>query len=144
MIFFSISRNSDEKINLSLKSDKNNGYFTNLIYKLYLILSWSVLLRMRNASDNSCRENKKKTHILCLIILFRKSCPLWYNVEKCCRAGQATDDSMKHAYCMLVTEDYKRTLRMWSTSCFFPCNSGCRKAPQNYVIHKMPVLFYLN
>jgi len=40
-------------------------------------------------------------------------------VEKCCRAGQATVDSMKHPQCMLVTEFYKCTLRMWSTYCFF-------------------------
>ena len=43
-----------------------------------------------------------KTHILCSIALFRKSCRLWDNVEKYCRAGQATDDNMAHAHCMLV------------------------------------------
>jgi len=25
------------------------------------------------------------------------------NVEKYCRSGQATDDNMEHAHCMLVT-----------------------------------------
>jgi len=35
------------------------------------------------------------THILCSLIFFpRKSCRLWDKVEKCCRAGQDTDDSM--------------------------------------------------
>jgi len=33
----------------------------------------------------------------------RKSCRLWDNVEKFCRAGQATYDSMAHAHCMLFT-----------------------------------------
>jgi len=44
---------------------------------------------------------KIKTHILCSITVFRKSCRLWDNVEKYCRAGQATDDNMAHAHCML-------------------------------------------
>ena len=38
---------------------------------------------------------KIKTHILCSItFFFRKSCRLWYNVEKYCTAGQATDDDI--------------------------------------------------
>jgi len=28
---------------------------------------------------------------------------LWYSVEKYCRAGQATDNNMAHAYCVLYT-----------------------------------------
>jgi len=30
-------------------------------------------------------------------------------VEKCCRAGQATDDNMAHAHCVLDTKVYKHT-----------------------------------
>ena len=45
-----------------------------------------------------------KTHILCSVtFFFRKSCRLWENVGKYCRAGQATDDNMAHAHCMLDT-----------------------------------------
>jgi len=44
-----------------------------------------------------------KTQIWCSITLFQESCPLWDNVEKYCRAGQATDDSMAHAHWMLDT-----------------------------------------
>jgi len=40
-------------------------------------------------------------------------------VEKCCRAGQATDDYMAHAHCMLHNYGYKFTLRMSNTYCFF-------------------------
>ena len=43
---------------------------------------------------------KIKTHILCSINLFRKSCRLWDNVEKYCRAGQATCGNMTHAHYM--------------------------------------------
>jgi hypothetical protein len=37
---------------------------------------------------------KIKTHILCSITFFRKSCRLWDNVEKYGRARQATDDNI--------------------------------------------------
>jgi len=37
---------------------------------------------------------KIKTHILCSVTFPRKSCPLWDNVGKYGRAGQATDDSI--------------------------------------------------
>jgi len=34
---------------------------------------------------------------------FRQSCHFLDNVEKYCRAGQATGDNMAHAHCMLDT-----------------------------------------
>jgi hypothetical protein len=37
---------------------------------------------------------KIKTHILCSVAFFRKSCRLWDNVEKYGTAGQATDDNI--------------------------------------------------
>jgi hypothetical protein len=37
---------------------------------------------------------KIRTHILCPITCFRKSCRLWDNVEKYGRVGQATDDNI--------------------------------------------------
>jgi hypothetical protein len=55
---------------------------------------------------------KIETHILCSIIFFY-SFRLLY-----CRAGQATDDSMAHAHCMLNNNGYKHTLRTCSTYCF--------------------------
>jgi len=47
---------------------------------------------------------KIKTKILCSVMFVRKSCCLWDNVEKYCRAGQSTS-----AHCMLVTLGYKYT-----------------------------------
>jgi len=44
---------------------------------------------------------KIKTRFLLNSYFFRKSCPLWDNVDKYCRVGQATDDNMAHAHCML-------------------------------------------
>jgi len=37
-----------------------------------------------------------KTHILGSITLSRISCRLWENVEKYCRARQATDHAIRH------------------------------------------------
>jgi len=42
-----------------------------------LIISRSILLRMRNVSDKICRENFQR-----LFFFFRKSCRLWDNAEK--------------------------------------------------------------
>jgi len=44
---------------------------------------------------------KIKTHVLCSITVFRKSCRLSDNVEKYGTAGQTTNDSGAHANCML-------------------------------------------
>jgi len=46
---------------------------------------------------------KIETHfVFSNFFFFRKSCLLW-DVEKWCRAGQATDGNMAHAHCMLDT-----------------------------------------
>jgi len=55
---------------------------------------------MRNFSDKICIETRK-THFVFHNIFFRKSCRLWDSVEEYCRAGQATDGNMAHAYCTL-------------------------------------------
>ena len=47
--------------------------------------------------------DKIETQVLCSIIFFRKSCRLRDNMEKYCRARQATDDNMVHAHCTLDT-----------------------------------------
>ena len=49
------------------------------------------------------RSENKNTHFIFNKVppSPRKSCRLWVNVEKYCRAGQDTDDNMAHAHCML-------------------------------------------
>ena len=44
---------------------------------------------------------KIKTHIYVTYRFFLKPFRLWDNVKKCGTAGQATDDNMVHALCML-------------------------------------------
>jgi len=38
-------------------------------------------------------------------------------MEKYCRAGQATDDNMMHADCMVDNKDYRHTLIICITYC---------------------------
>ena len=47
--------------------------------------------------------DRAKPHILRAITFYRKSCRLRDNVEKYCKAGQATDNNIAHAHCMLDT-----------------------------------------
>jgi len=57
----SIFRKSVEKIQVSLKSDKNNGYFSEDLFT-FLTISRSLLFRIRNAPDKFVE--KIKTHFL--------------------------------------------------------------------------------
>ena len=50
----------------------------------FMTISRQILLRIRNVSYKSCRENQ--IHILWSITVFRKSYSLWDNVEKCAGA----------------------------------------------------------
>jgi hypothetical protein len=59
----------------------------------FLIASRSVLLRMRNVSDKSCRENQN-TYFAFSNFFFRKSCRVWDNVERYGRIRQSTDDNI--------------------------------------------------
>ena len=89
---------------------------------------------MRNVSDKSCRE-KRKTHILCSVTFLRKTWRFWDIVEKYCSARQATDGNMMHAHCMLDTQGYNHTLRIWH------CNNRYSNAPECSVIRTLSVWF---
>jgi hypothetical protein len=53
----------------------------------------SFRLRMRNVSDKSCIR-MKTYFFLCSVKFFRTLYPLWVNVEKCCGAGESTNDNI--------------------------------------------------
>ena len=60
--YFGIFRQFVQKIQVSLKSDKNKGYFT--WRRIYIfILSRSVLLRMKRFSEKHCTETRN-THFV--------------------------------------------------------------------------------
>jgi hypothetical protein len=91
----SIFRKAVEKIKISWKSDKNNGYFTwRPVYIFYYITLSSS--KDKKYLDRSCRGS-----FLFSNFVFWKFCCLWDNVEKYCRSEQATDNSMAHGHSML-------------------------------------------
>jgi len=78
-----------------------------------------------------------KTHILCLVTIFQKSCHLLDNVEKYGRVRQATDDNITqnmHFACWIDKATDTQLL-------LFHCYIGSTNAPQCYVIRTLPVLF---
>jgi hypothetical protein len=91
MLYLSIFRKSVAKIQVSLKSDKNNGYFTWRLCKFIIISRW-ILLRAEMFKTKVAE--KIKTHSLFSVTFSRKSCRLWDNVERYGTAGQATYDNI--------------------------------------------------
>jgi len=86
-------RKSVESIQVSLKSDKNNGYFTwrpihFLSYLAHLFLEWEMF--------QTVVVEEIKTHVLYSVTFFRNPCFLWHNVEKHGRARQASGDIIRH------------------------------------------------
>jgi hypothetical protein len=63
ILYLSIFRKSVEKIQLSLNSGKNDGYFTWRPHT-FLIIYFSILLRIKKVSDKICRENHNTRFIL--------------------------------------------------------------------------------
>ena len=88
----SIFKKSVKKTQVSLKSEKNNGY----IARWQIYIYYNILL---NSTQNEkcfsqiCRENQNIRFTFS--DFFPKLCCLWDNVEKYCTARQATDDNTK-------------------------------------------------
>jgi hypothetical protein len=130
--YLRVFRKSIEIIQVSSKSEENNGYFTwRPIY--IFIISRSVLLRVRNFSDKSCRENQN-THFIFInsphpLPTRRKSCRLWDNVEKFRRAWQAI---WQYGTCALHAGYPRLQTHTQNTQYLlhFHCNHGCMNAPQ--------------
>ena len=62
--YMSVFRKSVQKIQVSLKSEKNNEYFTWRPIYIFFIITRLVLLRMGNVSDKSCRQNQNTYFML--------------------------------------------------------------------------------
>ena len=121
--YLSIFRKSFVTIQVSLKSNKNNGYLHEDPHT-FLIISHSFLLRMWHVSDKFV--NKIKTHVSCSKTCFLNRAAyekMWRNIV---RVGHATDDNMVHAHCMLDSEVYKHILRICNTFCFSPATVVAR------------------
>ena len=100
--YWKIFRKYDMKIQLSLKSHKINGYCTWRPINVYDQISFIFIYLELEIFWIKFLE-KIKTHILCTVTVFRKSCRLWDNVDKYWEAGLATDNNMEHGYYMLDT-----------------------------------------
>ena len=75
---------------------KTNIHF--LSHLSEFILEWEI------CQARVVEKIKKKEHIFCTIaFFFRQPYLLWDNAEQCSRAGQATDDNMANAHCLLGT-----------------------------------------
>jgi len=98
------------KIQVSLKSDKNNGHSKTSVYFWSSLSQFSVWEMFQTV----CVEVE---HSFLFSFSFRKSCRFWDNVEEYWRAGYVTDGNMAHAHCMLDTKGYRHTLKMCSTYC---------------------------
>jgi hypothetical protein len=72
--YLSVFKKSAGKIQASLKSDKDKGYFTGDQYTFFII-SLSALLRIKMFQANVVE--KLETHILCSVTFVRKSYRLW-------------------------------------------------------------------
>jgi hypothetical protein len=107
----------------------------------FVTIPRSVRLIMKNVSDKSCTEYQNTHFVFRNFFPPRKSCRLWDNVEKYCRAWQATDDNTKQALCMLrYLRLQTHTQNMWYLL-FFHTNNGCTNAPQCYFERTLLVLF---
>ena len=84
-----------------------------------MAISHLILLRMRNVSDESCRENQNT--LLCSITFLRKSCRLWDNVGGIwwSQRGHGWRQYKKgHVLCMLGNYGHRRA-RIWRTYFLF-------------------------
>ena len=95
--YFNIFQKYVKTIQVSLKSDKNNGSFTWRL--MYLCGNISVLLRIRNVSNKPFRENQN-THFM-FNNFFSENCAVYeINVEKYCTPRQATGENMIQHMCI--------------------------------------------
>jgi hypothetical protein len=115
ILYLRIFRNSVQKIQISLNRTRivrtlyeDQHMFTSYLAEFFL--EWKMV---------QARVAEKSKHAFYVqYFFFRKSCLLWDNVKKCCRAGQATNDNMAYAQCLMDTQGYKCTHRLCNTHCF--------------------------
>jgi hypothetical protein len=93
-------------------SRRKKAYVTVYMFNISL----NVFLKMRNIWDKSCRENQNKYFMF--KNFFPENRAVEENVEIYCRAGQATDNNMVHAHCMLATLRLYIHRQLCNTHCF--------------------------
>jgi len=84
---------------------------------------------------------KIKTHVLCSVTVFEKSCHLWDNMEKYCRDGAG--GGWQYGASALLAAHLRlqiHTLTLCTNLFFFHYKSGYRNSPQCYVTPTLSVL----
>ena len=113
-----------------LKSDNKKRVF----YMKINIHTWSYIAQFFLEMFQTNVVEKIKTRFMLNNFFFstRKSCHLWDNVGKPCRAGQTTDGNiirrMRIACCITKARIQKRILNVWY-SLLSHCNNGFVRAP---------------
>ena len=102
------SENLSRKIQVSLKSDKNKRCFTwkHIYIHIYIFVPPWILLRVRNISEQCCRENQN-THFVFSNFFFENSAfydIMWKNIVE----PDRSHDHTAHTLCVL--DVYKYTL----------------------------------
>ena len=114
-VILRIFQKSVERIQISLKSDKNSGYFRGLC--TFMIISRRILLKVTYLRQN-CRENQNTQYVFSNSFL--KIMPLMRQCEKTrCKARHATDDNIiRHIHFADFKTKATHTLRIRNTCCF--------------------------
>jgi hypothetical protein len=108
----------------------------------FVITSRWILLRMRNVSDKSCRENQN-THFVFSNFL-SKTVPFVRLCGRYCGSTQAIDDNMAPSQCMLDNQDYKHNLRAYNTYSFTTPTMVTRTRLSITCIRKLPIFWMLS
>jgi hypothetical protein len=127
ILLLCIFRKTVEQIQVSLKSDNNNGYFA---CRHFFTIFCSVLLRMRNVSDKSYGENHNTHFSSIYVYIFFFENPtaygiLWKNIVNPNRPRMIV-------WCMRVAcwiPQATNTVSEYIIIIAFPLNSGCTYAP---------------
>ena len=110
-----------ENLSKKFKFHKNQIRITCILHEdqyTFSIISRWVFLKMKKKMLKTHVVEKLETRILCSVFFFENLAFFWDNVEKCCRARQATDDNMAHVHCLLDTQGYKYAHRLCNTLFF--------------------------
>ena len=109
----------------------------------FMIISCLVILRLRNVSDEICRENQN-THFMSHRFFFFENRAV-YEIRKKKNIIKPEDrPQMTWPMCIACwISKNKNTPRIRNTYCFFYCHKGCTKAPLCYLTRTLLILFYL-
>jgi hypothetical protein len=114
--YLNIFKKCDEKTQISIKSDMNNSTLHEELTTFMIISRW-ILFRMRNVSDKVCSKNQI-THFRSITFFFRKSCLLWDNVEKYCRAKHVTNIIRRDSLVCWIRRHKHTTASLFNNYCF--------------------------